>query len=140
MKGWSESYSIDANVILRYLLRDDEAQYTKAEAIVKDVAKGAVSIHCDPVILGEVVWVLASFYKLPRRKIFEILAPMLKADEFRIPNKSRYIRALELYAHSIPHFGDACACATALEDCEGRLLSFDRELSDVQGIIRSETA
>jgi hypothetical protein len=33
-------------------------------------------------------------------------------------------------------FGDACACAAALQRCEGRLVSFDRKLSGVDGISR----
>jgi len=55
-----------------------------------------------------------------------------------MPEKERYVLALELYADSIRHFGDACACATALRECEGRLYFFDRRLSSVPGIHRSE--
>ena len=36
------------------------------------------------------------------------------------------------------HFGDACACAAAIEDCQGRLLSFDRKLTGVAGVARAE--
>jgi len=51
----------------------------------------------------------------------------------------RYLRALRLFAHTVKHFGDALACAAVLEDCEGRLYSFDRKLSAVEGIERRET-
>jgi predicted nucleic-acid-binding protein len=68
------------------------------------------------------------------------LEPIIKAEGFIVPNKDRYIRALKLYSESVSHFGDACACAAALEDCDGRLLSFDRKLSGVDGIRRTENA
>ena len=139
MRTSDKMFSIDANVILRYLTQDDEGLSAKAAAIMEGVEDGLISVSCDPVTLAEVVWVLASYYKLPGEAISEGLAPILKADGFAMPNKARYIRALELYSSSVSHFGDACACAAALEECDGRLLSFDREPSGVKGIRRAES-
>jgi predicted nucleic acid-binding protein len=131
--------AIDANVILRYLLRDNEQQYERAAAILQAVDRGEARVACDPVTLAEVVWVLSARYGLPNHEISEGLAPLVKAEGFVMPAKGRYIRALELFAGSVKHFGDACACATALEGCEGRLYSFDRKLSSVAGIQRTES-
>jgi predicted nucleic-acid-binding protein len=131
--------AIDANVILRYLLGDDKILSAKAINIMNAIEIGDVIVSCDPVNLAEVVWVLKSFYKLPNSEISEGLGPILKTDGFVIPNKDRYILALELFADSMDHFGDACACATALEDCDGRLYSFDRKLSEIKGIARKES-
>ncbi len=63
---------------------------------------------------------------------------MVSADGFIVPDKDRYLRALALYGEGKLHFGDACACAAAELDCEGRLLSFDRALSKVPGVERVE--
>lgn len=131
-------WAIDANVILRFLLRDDDALYARAANIFESLAEGRVQICCDPVTLAEVVWVLDSFYELPRAEIARELAAMVRAPGFSIVEKSRYLRALELYGDTVKHFGDACACAAALETSEGRLYSFDRELTDVPGVQRSE--
>ena len=43
-----------------------------------------------------------------------------------------------MYSESMRDFGDACACAAAMEKCEGRLLSLDRDLSKVPDIQRTE--
>lgn len=43
------------------------------------------------------------------------------------------------FVSEVAHFGDACACATALLECDGELLSFDQRLSRITGIVRSET-
>ncbi len=132
-------FAIDANVILRYLLRDDEQQYKRAAAILHAVDRGEARVACDPVTLAEVVWVLSARYGLPNHEISEGLAPLVKAEGFVMPVKGRYIRALELFAGPVKHFGDACACATALEECAGSLYSFDRKLSSVEGIGRTDS-
>jgi predicted nucleic-acid-binding protein len=138
MRTEAKPFAIDANVIVRYLVQDGEALSAKAAAIMESVEDGGTTVLCDPVTLAEVVWVLASYYKAPRERISAGLGPILKADGFLMPDKDRYIRALELYSGSVAHFGDACACATALENCGGRLLSFDHKLSAIDGVHRAE--
>jgi predicted nucleic acid-binding protein len=130
---------VDANVILRYLLRDDPKQAAKARAIWQSVEEGQTVVVCDPVTLAEVVFVMSSVYKLANQEIAEALLGLLHPDAVVLPQKSRYLRALQLFAGPVAHFGDACACAAALEDCEGRLYSFDRKLSSVPGIERRES-
>lgn len=132
--------AIDANVILRHLLDDHEELSEKAAGIFQQVETGTLAVHCDPVTLAEVVWVLGRHYRQPNAQIAEALEPVLKSEGFLMPEKGCYVLALELFGRSVRHFGDACACAAALQRCEGRLYSFDRELSAVEGIERSETA
>ena len=139
MRPARRTYAIDANVILRYLIQDDNKLAAKAVAIMEAVDDGTISVVCDPVTLAEVVWVLTSHYGLSAKRVAEGLGPILKADHFLMENKSRYVRAIDLFADSVPHFGDACACAAALEKSDGSLLSFDRRLSRVEGVKRRES-
>ena len=138
MKASSKTYAVDANVILRYLLRDNEEQWAKADALMREMENGNLQMLCDPVQLAEIVWVLTSVYGLERAQIANSLASIVSASSFRVPDKDRYVRALNLYGTSVRDFGDACACAAALEECDGRLFSFDRKLSKVNGIQRAE--
>lgn len=138
MKASSELFAIDANVILRYLLQDNDKLSPKADTIIEGIEDGRIRVFCDPITLAEVVYVLLRIYQQEPGRIYEGLEPIVKQDGFLMPEKTRYIRALELFAGHIPHFGDACACAAALESCEGRLLSFDKKLSNVEGITRAE--
>ena len=139
MKASTEKCAIDANLILRYLMQDVEQQYRAATAIMDAVQDERLVVLCEPVTLAEVVWVLQKVYGLSGQQIREGLSPILAASSFQMPDKPRYIRALAMYADSVPHFGDACACAAALEACEGRLLSFDKDLSGVPGVRRLES-
>ena len=136
MSAGPKVYSIDANVILRYLREDHQTLYPKAYEIMKGVQTGKTTVICDPVNLGEVVWVLKSVYKLSNEKIVDGLEPIVRAEGFLVSNKERYLLALQLFSSRVRHFGDACACAAALQDCDGKLYSFDGELSSVEGITR----
>jgi predicted nucleic acid-binding protein len=138
VKAWSRSYAIDANVILRFLLRDHEELSPKAKVIMDAVQRGSLTVACDPIQLAEVAWVLKSRYNLDSAQIAKSLVPIVSMDGFVIADKARYLRALELSASCAHGFGDACACALALTECEGRLISFDRKLSGIEGVERVE--
>lgn len=138
MKAWTRAYAIDANMILRFLLRDHPTQSPKAKAIMDAVQDGRLSVVCDPIQLAEVAWVLRSTYKLDPQHIADSLAPVVNLESFILPDKARYLHALALSASSTRGYGDACACATALDECDGKLFSFDKKLSRVEGISRVE--
>ena len=140
MRGSTEVAAIDANVIVRYVAADHPAHHASARALFQAVKAGTARVLCDPVNLAEVVFVLQKFYGVPRKRIGEELGALLQAPDFLVPDKARYLWALDMYAAGELSFGDACACAAALEDCEGRLYSFDRKLSGVPGVERIERA
>jgi len=132
-------FALDANIILRYLIQDGEALAEKAVRIMEAVEDGGIRACLDPVTLAEVVWVLTSYYGQNPARVSDSLLPLVKAEGLVLGGKERYVRALEIFAGGTINFGDACACATAALECSGRLLSFDRKLSRVAGVKRSES-
>ena len=131
-------YAIDANVILRYVLGKKQPFYQQAEEIFQAIKHGQIDVYLDPVVLGEVVWVLTSFYERSPESIAEGLLPIIGLDHLHLAGKDRYISSLMHYA-DIRHFGDTCLCELALEECEGRVLSFDRKIDKVPDIQRYES-
>lgn len=138
MKNSPEIYAIDANVVLRYLLRDHTELSTKANDIFANIENGAVIVELDPINLAEIIFVMQKVYKQKPTDIAAAMLALIQHEHIIIEGKERYIRALHLYAGGITHFGDACACSAAIERSEGRLLSFDRKLSNVPGVLRRE--
>lgn len=137
MNASTGEFAIDTNVLLRFLLSDHAILSPRAKKIIDAVNNGTMTVFCDPIVFAEVVWVLKSAYKVPPPVIMAKLQPIVLADGFHMPNKEHYVRVLELYGTTVHHFGDACACAAALDLCDGRLLSFDKMLTGVEGIIRT---
>lgn len=62
---------LDANVIIRYLVEDDEK---KADAIEHLLKSDEVLILTD-VTISEIVWVLSSYYENTRNEIVEKYLP-----------------------------------------------------------------
>ena len=63
---------VDANYILRYLLKDIEEQYLKATIVLEEK-----QICIPEVIIAEVVYVLQKVYKIPNKDISGSLAVLL---------------------------------------------------------------
>jgi len=130
-------YALDTNVVLRYLLQDDHVLSGKANDIFVAVNNGELTVYLDPVVLAEIVWVLKSFYKFSPEEVYEWVLPIASHNHIILPDRIRYTDALRIYLKT-QDFGDACACALALEACDGNLLSFDKGIKRVPGISRKE--
>ena len=138
MKSGNDGYALDANVILRFLLKDELPLAERAQAIFAAIERGEITAYLDPVILAEVVWVLKSYYKMPPAEIAADLLALINSEHIILADQESYAAALRMYAEGAAHFGDACACVLANRQCAGRLLSFDRKLDRVPGIKRGE--
>lgn len=138
MSRSAESYALDTNVIIRFVLNDHAELSAKSREIMQAAKDGSIVLYLDPVILAEAVFVLSSRYAAPRDRVVALLRLLVEKESTLMPDKQRYLRALDIFGNTNAHFGDACACAAALECCKGRLFSFDRKLSKIDGISRSE--
>ena len=89
---------IDANVILRYLLRDNDEMSQRAKTIIE---AGAFTL---PEIIAEVVYVLKGVYSVPRDEIADTLIQFLGL--VGMENKEVVVTALFLYGKQNLDFVD----------------------------------
>ncbi len=110
---------IDANVIIRYLLRDIEDQYLRASQ--------AIDLGCCTTteVLAEVVYVLMKVYKIPRHDIAIALFSLLK--EVQIENGIAVIFAINLFKDSSLDFVD-CLLISYNNVLGQHIISFDKKL------------
>lgn len=133
---------LDANVILRYLVRDDEAKAKACFDLFQRAKSGEEGILTCEAIVTEVVYVLSSRrgpYRLGHEDIRARLQPILALRGLKLPQKRVYLRALDLYA-SYPHldFEDALAAAHMEQRGVREILSYDRDFDRVPGLKRIE--
>lgn len=90
---------LDANMILRYLLNDNEQMASEAEAIIK---KGDVLVGIE--IIAEAVYVLKGVYSVNRKEIAESMRGFL--GEVRAAEMEVLELGIETYAESSLDFPD----------------------------------
>ena len=119
---------VDANVVLRHLLRDVEDLASEADRIFKDAALGKFRLFMPHAVVAEVVYVLTKGYRVPREKVSAVLKKMLKYQGLDVQDKDVVVKALELFASTKGlSFVDCMLCAFKL--LRGMdLVSFDEKL------------
>jgi len=104
---------LDANVILRYLTRDDPKKAEKCYELFQKAKRGEIELTTCEAIIAEVVYVLSSknLYNLPRDEIYSLLLPIINLKGLKITQKRIFIRALDIYASKNIDFEDALSFA-----------------------------
>lgn len=83
---------VDANIILRYLLNDNEEMSSKAAEIIDNM-----TVYIPNEVLIEVVYVLEKVYKIERTVIYEAIIELLSYDNITVADKDVIETALGLY-------------------------------------------
>lgn len=123
--------AVDTNVLVRLIARDHRVQQAAAEAFV---AGGAWVSH---VVLMEVIWVLDSVYRVPRRRIAECVEMLLDHRDVAIQDPETVRAALALYRkRGKVGFSDCLVLETARKAGNLPLATFDRELAKCTGAVR----
>jgi len=117
--------SIDTNVLLRLLLRDDEIQYVKAK---QAVSNGGAWI--SQVVIQEAVWVMSNVYELSDEQVHGVLSMMLDHEDYAVENKLVVILALQAYKkYPKLGFSDCLVWATSYYVEHLPLKTFDKAAS-----------
>ena len=91
---------LDTNVLVRYLVKDDERQAEKASAYIKRISSSGETCFINSVVLCELVWVLESAYEYSRRDIADVLEKILITRQFEIESKDVLRQAIHDYRNS----------------------------------------
>lgn len=112
---------LDANYILRYLLKDDEKMFLDAKAVI---SKERCIVLNE--VLAEVVYVLQGVYGIPKSVISQTLGDFVSLESMVMyEQKSVFMEALHLYNDRNIDYVDATLCA--LKDTY-EIKSFDKKL------------
>ena len=131
---------LDANIILRYLVRDDLKKAEHCYELFQKVKNGDIEITTCEAVIAEVVYVLSSpkLYNLPRDEICSILLPILNLNGLKIFQKQLYIIALNIYASNNIDFEEAICVAYMQKYKIKEILSYDSDFDKIEEIKRLE--
>lgn len=125
---------VDANLLLRYLTRDDPQKADKVEKIFRDKRRRPV---IPDVVVAEVVWVLSSVYNLTKEEIIEKVESMLGLIGF-IENVEVIGKTLSIFKKFNIDWIDCYEAALVQIGKYSGIYSFDRDFDRVQGVRRIE--
>ncbi len=131
------AHFLDANIFLRFLTGDDRFKAAACRDLIRKTVDGEVELETHPLILAEVVWVLESYYKLPRMQIAEKLDLILNTPNLTIADGNAFSEAVELYSQSALDLADCFVVALATR-AGSALISYDAGFDRLHGVVRKE--
>ena len=123
---WEKSMQlIDANIILRFLLKDNEELTSRAINIFEEN-----DLFCPLEVICEVVFVLQKVYNTSRQDIKNALMTLFNTQNISTNNISVLEYGLQLYSNKNIDFVDALLCSYSYID--GDIIhSFDKKLNSI---------
>ena len=120
--------AIDTNVLLRFAVRDDDAQAAAAERLFVRARREQAQLFVADVVLCEFVWVLASRYKQTRRQIAHALMAVTETDVIAVAAGDEVESAIRAFEAGEGDFADYLIRERARAGGADEVATFDRSL------------
>lgn len=125
---------LDTNVVVRFLVQDDEVQSPIANRIMGRLSRDEPG-YISSVVLAEITWVLSRAYRAPRAEIAQAVEGILRSAELVVENAEAGYRALAIFnASSSVGYADALIAQTASLAGVSETVTFDRTAADEAGM------
>jgi predicted nucleic-acid-binding protein len=97
---------LDTNVLVRFLVRDDEDQFERARKLIRRQAQNGQPVRISLLVLLETEWVLRSRYKLKKGEILSAFSALLSAVDMSFEDEPSIEEALFVWKDSSAQFAD----------------------------------
>lgn len=97
---------LDTNVLVRFLVRDDEEQFDRARKLIRREAQIGEPVRISLLVLLEAEWVLRSRYKLTKGEIIDTFSELLSAVDLSFEDEPSIEEALFIWKDSSAQFAD----------------------------------
>jgi len=128
---------LDTNVIIRFLTSDDDPKYKNLFAFFQSLENGEIIVELKLIVIFQALFVLKSFYQVPKNEIHEGLKRLLTYKGIKIKEKKIVRKMLDIWAEKNIDIVD-CYLIACLEGRKQNILySYDRDF-DRFDVIRKE--
>ena len=125
---------VDANILVRHLTGDPADMAARATAYLAE----AEELYLTDLIVAETVYVLESFYEVPRPQVAMAMRSLIAFDAIVTVDPALLLRAIEVYEIDRLDFADAYLVACAESTGVSSVASFDKSIDRVKTIERIE--
>ena len=129
---------LDTNIFIRFLTDDVPAKADACEKIFKKAVEKEETLFTTDLVIAEIVWVLESFYELPKKEVQDKVEKILNTPNLICPHKDLILSALVLYSEKNIDYIDACNALTLKEKGIEELYSYDKHYDRIDWLTRLE--
>jgi predicted nucleic-acid-binding protein len=126
-------FGIDTNVVIRLLVRDNDAQVRAAERFIATHCSAGDPGFVSRVVIAEVAWVLKDYYDYDRTQVAVAVRGLLNVSELELDASDDVHAALRDFESSSADFTDCLIVRmNASAGCE-HTVTFDRKAAKLPG-------
>ncbi len=97
---------LDTNVLVRFLVRDDEEQFERAQRLIRRETQAGTPVLVSHLVLLESEWVLRSRYKINKSEILGAFSDLMSAADVSFEDEPAIEEALFTWKNSSAQFAD----------------------------------
>ena len=123
---------VDTNILVRFLVRDDEQQAMKVYEIFKTAEEAKDQLFVPLIVVLELIWVLASAYEASRIEILDSIRDLLSMPIFKFEHQSALQQFIAAASGNTYDLSDLLIAHSAkINGCE-TTLTFDKKGSQYE--------
>lgn len=122
--------SLDTNVLVRYLVKDDVRQHAIAVKVIESESHGA-DFFIPITVALELEWVLRSRYGIDKEGIIDTYTRLLETDGLAFQDEASVERALSLFSEHSTDFADCLHIALSISNNALPFVTFDKKASKI---------
>ncbi len=125
--------SLDTNVLVRFLVRDDASQAAAATSLIRSAVRKGEPLFVPVTVLLELEWVLRSAFGFDKPAVLQALFGLLGSFELAFESEGAIELALAQYERSAADFSDGLHVALAQQANQSPLWTFDKAAAKLEG-------
>ena len=129
---------IDTNIFIRFLTNDIPEKAEACDHLFRDSAEKNERLFTTEMVIAEIIWVLESYYELPKKEVQEMVEKILITPYLFCPQKDIILNALTLYSDKNIDYIDAYNASILREQGIKEVYSYDRHFDKIDWVSRLE--
>jgi predicted nucleic-acid-binding protein len=129
---------IDTNIFIRFLTNDIPEKADACEQLFREAVEKNENYFTTEMVIAEIIWVLESYYELPKKEVQEMVEKILITPFLFCPQKDQILNALTLYTDKNIDYIDAYNASVLKEQGINEVYSYDRHYDKIEWVNRIE--
>jgi predicted nucleic-acid-binding protein len=125
---------LDTNVLVRWLVEDDDRQTRRAARLFEGARVDRASLFVPVTVMLELEWVLRSRYRFDKATVLGTFNALLETRELEFQDEAALERALHLYRSGPAEFADCVHAGLCAAAGRAPMWTFDERAARLPGV------